>query len=89
MNVLVTGANGFIGFQVCKALLDRGYQVVALYHHRTERLAEIQCHPHLSLEAGDILDRAGLQEICEDHSIEGVCHLAIQPPGEEAGHPDR
>ncbi len=35
MKVLVTGAAGFIGFYVCKKLLENGYEVVGLDHMNT------------------------------------------------------
>ena len=82
MKVLLTGANGFIGSQVCHALLQRGHQVVALFHRSRERLEALPGSAGLRFEAGDILDPAGLQQICAAHCPDGVCHLAIQPPPE-------
>lgn len=81
MSILVTGANGFIGIQVCKALLQRGHRVVSLYHRRRERLNALAGHADLHIEGGDILDRAKLREICRAYRPDGVCHLAVQPPG--------
>ena len=80
MNVLVTGANGFIGVRVCQVLLRRGHRVVALCHRRRERLDAL-VDERLRVEVGDVLDGARLREICARCEVDGVCHLAVQPPG--------
>jgi nucleoside-diphosphate-sugar epimerase len=35
----------------------------------------------MRVEAGDVLDGARLREICVGRGVDGVCHLAVQPPG--------
>ena len=80
MNVLVTGANGFIGVRVCQVLWRRGYSVVALCHRRRERLDAL-VGGDLCVEVGDVRDGALLQEICARREVDGICHLAVQPPG--------
>jgi nucleoside-diphosphate-sugar epimerase len=79
--VLVTGANGFIGIQVCRALLRNGHQVLALWHRSRERLEKLVDDGNLQLEQGDILDADRLRQIVSAFSPEGICHLAVQPPG--------
>jgi len=81
MRVLVTGANGFIGIQVCRALLRNGHQVLALWHRSRERLEKLTDDGNLQLEQGDILDADRLRQIVSAFSPEGICHLAVQPPG--------
>ena len=83
MRILVTGANGFIGNWVCRLLLERSHQVVALWHHRCERLEAFAGHPGLQIEQGDVLDQARLAALCAECRIEVLCHLAIQPPQEQ------
>ena len=82
MRVLVTGANGFIGIQVCRALLRNGHQVLALWHRSRERLEKLADDGDLQLDQGDILDVDRLREILSAFSPQGICHLAVQPPGD-------
>lgn len=42
MRVLITGASGFIGSALCKTLLQRGDEVVALVHSRKPTLAGVR-----------------------------------------------
>lgn len=60
MDVLVTGANGFIGSHVCKALLERGYQVRALVRPTSDlrSLAKLNVEIHY----GDILQRESIEK---------------------------
>jgi UDP-glucuronate 4-epimerase len=47
MNIIVTGAAGFIGFHVCKSLLDKGHKVVGLdnindYYPRSLKFSRLE-----------------------------------------------
>lgn len=47
---VVTGASRRLGFEICKALLERGFQVHALFRSETGELAQLRtagaiCHP--------------------------------------------
>ena len=72
MKVLVTGASGFIGGNLARALCRRGYQVTALVRPGSEALAikelEIKQMP------GDILDRDSVVRAAQD--CQGVFHCA-------------
>jgi nucleoside-diphosphate-sugar epimerase len=54
MRVLVTGSTGFIGINLVRELLKRGYKVNCLYRDilKTKELA----HPNIALYKGDILE---------------------------------
>ena len=89
MKVLVTGANGFIGVQVCRDLLERDHEVVALCHRHRDRLDALPDTARLHLETGDILDGTRLQRLCAARGVDGVCHLAVQPPDADDPHATR
>ncbi len=85
MKVLVTGAGGFIGFHVSKALLDRGNQVTGLdnlnnYYDvqlKRDRLAQIKS-THFNFIHQDLLDRKALTDLFAAQKFTHVVHLAAQ-----------
>jgi nucleoside-diphosphate-sugar epimerase len=70
--VLVTGANGFVGSHLVEALLAQGYPVRCLVR-RTSDLTFIRNLP-VDWAYGDIASGDGLEAACAD--VESVCHLA-------------
>lgn len=80
MRVLVTGAAGFIGSNVCDRLLADGHEVVALddlSRGRMENLADAQQSSAFSFERFDVTDPA-LTGLLERLRPEVVAHLAAQ-----------
>jgi UDP-glucuronate 4-epimerase len=83
---LVTGAAGFIGFHVARALLRRGDRVVGLdnvndyYDVRLKeaRLAKLEPWEGFSFYRADVADPAGLARAFDAGPFDGVCHLAAQ-----------
>ncbi len=87
MSTLITGAAGFIGFHVAKALLERGDQVVGidnindyydvrLKESRLDELAEFAGFTFVKL---DIADRDGVSAVVRAHpDLRGIIHLAAQ-----------
>jgi len=74
MRTLVTGAAGYIGSHAIRILKKAGHEVVALDNlsrgHREALPADI---PFVECEVGD---RARVQQVLEQHRIEGVVHFA-------------
>lgn len=76
-NVLVTGADGFIGSHLVELLLEKGYNVKALSYYNSFNywgwLEEIK-HPNLKIVSGDVRDYNFCLNITE--GIDIVYHLA-------------
>ena len=59
MKILITGAAGFIGANLCKYMLEKGYTVVGLDNFATGHsynLEEFKEHVNFSFIEGDIRD---------------------------------
>uniref|UniRef100_Q3ARD1 Capsular polysaccharide biosynthesis protein I n=1 Tax=Chlorobium chlorochromatii (strain CaD3) TaxID=340177 RepID=Q3ARD1_CHLCH len=86
MNVLVTGAAGFIGSTLCKRLLERGDRVTGIdnlndYYDvslKEARLAQLQPYENFTFVKGDLADRAGMEALFAKGEFEGVVNLAAQ-----------
>ena len=86
MNILVTGAAGFIGAAVCQRLLSRGDTVVGVdnlndYYDVRLKLARIDtlcAERRFSLEKLDIVHRARIAALFAQHQFDAVVHLAAQ-----------
>ena len=87
MSILITGAAGFIGFHVAKALLERGDRVVGIdnlndyYDVRLKeaRLALLSAYPGFLFVKLDVADRDGVFALVErDKDLRSIIHLAAQ-----------
>lgn len=84
MNILVTGAAGFIGAAVSKRLIEMGHNVVGVdnlndYYDprlKRERLANIG--PELEFFCFDIADRDVMEQLFESRHFDVVINLAAQ-----------
>jgi UDP-glucuronate 4-epimerase len=84
--VLVTGAAGFIGYHVCKQLLEAGHRVVGLdnlndYYSvqlKRDRLAALGSHRSLEFIEGGLEDRGLIEGLFAAHGFDRVIHLAAQ-----------
>lgn len=75
--IVVTGAAGFIGSNLCKALIERGYHVVGfdnLSQGYLKNISTLLHHPQFHFVKGDILDLAALRAACADAAA--IFHLA-------------
>ena len=83
---LVTGAAGFIGFHVSRALLERGDRVIGLdnlndYYDvslKEARLGLLEDSEQFTFYKEDLANLDGLDRVFADHSIQVVCNMAAQ-----------
>ena len=86
MNVLVTGAAGFIGFHTAKALLDRGDTVTGFdnlnnYYDITlkeARLAQLRACKAFTFVQGDLADAGAVNALFAGRAFDRVINLAAQ-----------
>jgi UDP-glucuronate 4-epimerase len=79
--VLVTGAAGFIGFHLSKALLEKGNQVIGvdnLNPYYDVSLKKAKPLQDFVFYKEDIQNLSGLKKIFQKHSIGRICNLAAQ-----------
>ena len=84
--VLVTGSAGFIGFHVCRRLLEAGQEVVGLdnmspYYDpqlKKDRLKQLEGSDRFSFVKADLADRNEMSRLFQDFSFESVINLAAQ-----------
>jgi UDP-glucuronate 4-epimerase len=86
MNILVTGAAGFIGSFTAHQLLDRGDHVVGLdnmnnYYDPTlkqARLARLQARANFTFTQVDLCDTDAMKSLFAKNKFDRVIHLAAQ-----------
>lgn len=87
--ILVTGAAGFIGADLCLKLLDLGHHVVGVdnlndYYDvdlKRDRLALLEAHKNskgFQFSLIDVVDRAAIEQLFQSNQFEVVVHLAAQ-----------
>ena len=86
MAIVVTGAAGFIGFNVSRLLLERGEEVIGIdnlndYYDvnlKKARLAEINDNPNFTFLQLDFSDFEALTAGLSRHKVTKVIHLGAQ-----------
>jgi UDP-glucose 4-epimerase len=93
MAILVTGGAGYIGTHTVVELLNAGQEVIIvdnLSNSSVEALARVHTitGKNVTFYQGDILNKALLQKVFADHSIESVIHFAgLKAVGESVKKP--
>ncbi|HWQ32415.1 MAG TPA: NAD-dependent epimerase/dehydratase family protein [Blastocatellia bacterium] len=79
-NAFVTGATGFIGAHIARALLDEGARVVCLERDavRSGSLDLFDLRRRVTVVSGALEDFALMERILNEYEIEAVFHLAAQ-----------
>ncbi|MDO6807531.1 SDR family oxidoreductase [Zobellia galactanivorans] len=75
--ILITGGAGFIGSNLCEALLDNGNRVVCLDNFATgkrENILPFTSNPNFNLIEGDIRDLSTCHKACAD--VDFILHQA-------------
>jgi len=93
MAILITGGAGYIGTHTVVELLNAGQEVIIvdnLSNSSVEALARVHAitGKYVTFYQGDILNKALLQKVFVDHSIESVIHFAgLKAVGESVVEP--
>ena len=86
LQILVTGAAGFIGFHLSQKLLDLGYQVLGIdnlndYYDvalKQARLSQLVDHPNFEFQKLELSNQSTTAAIFKSFNPEIVVHLAAQ-----------
>lgn len=86
MKILVTGAAGFIGHNLCLALLARGDEIVGIdnmndYYDvslKEARLSELKSFDRFSFQKIDLADRPAMENLFKEGQFQRVVNLAAQ-----------
>ena len=76
MNALVTGADGFLGANLCKTLVEQGHAVVGSALNRKGHTSLDALGVDIRIEYGDVLDAAFVARLVNAYEAEWVFHLA-------------
>lgn len=81
INILVTGATGFIGSYLCKELARNKYNVFGLsFSDVSQKTKELLSQKEIHLDEGDVRDFDFLKKIIKKNQIKVIFHLAAALP---------
>ncbi|HVA98575.1 MAG TPA: SDR family NAD(P)-dependent oxidoreductase [Bacteroidia bacterium] len=86
MNILVTGAAGFIGSHVCEHFIKEGFNVIGIDNFdlfyskkiKESNIAQLKQTQQFYFHEADIRDSKALNEIFSSYKVEVVIHLAAK-----------
>lgn len=87
LNILITGAAGFIGFHLSKRLLEDGHDVVGIdnlnqYYDvnlKEKRILQLVNYKNFKFNKTNLADRTAMEEIFQNGAFDVVINLAAQP----------
>jgi nucleoside-diphosphate-sugar epimerase len=83
INILVTGATGFIGSHLCKDLVGEGYNVFGLFlEGKKQNVSFLLKEKNFHLLKGDVRDFKEINKIIKGKKIKIIFHLAATLPKE-------
>ncbi len=79
-NVLVTGADGFIGSHIAKALVEKGARVVTIARDikKTNNMDILDLKDKIDIVRGDIINLEDCERAINEYDIEFCFHIAAQ-----------
>ena len=80
MVTLVTGGTGFVGANIVRDLARNGHRVVSFDINGPDRLLQEfmgESSPAVTFVRGDIVDRASVERLGQEHQIDKVVHAAV------------
>ena len=79
-NVLVTGADGFIGSHVAKALVERGAEVVTIIRDIKKRsnIDILDIKKDVNVVHGDLINYADCERAINEYDADFCFHIAAQ-----------
>jgi GDP-4-dehydro-6-deoxy-D-mannose reductase len=84
MRLLVTGASGFIGRNLCRFAVEKGHEIVATCRLGEDLKGRGMPASGVTWERLEMQDRAQVDAIVERSAADGVFHLAAQAYAQEA-----
>lgn len=78
MVILVTGCAGYVGSNLCKTLIDRGYEVIGMDNFakgHADALIPLMTNPAFRFIYGDVSVKKDVDRVMQER-IDGIIHLA-------------
>jgi len=86
MSILITGAAGFIGSNLCEKMVEMGYSIIGIdnfdvFYSAKQKylnLTNLSTKDNFEFINADIRDKESLNKIFRTNKIEAVIHLAAK-----------
>ena len=82
MNIMVTGCSGFVGLNVCKDLLIRGYNVIGISRSRPQNILD----NNFSFYEADVTNPKSLANVFSNNQVDCIIHLAAHIPNKDCDY---